>query len=145
MLKSRINKFIFQEGRVFLRLKTMAKDLKIVKVGLNYAIHFSTQHVEGKKANVPVEFVEEIVLPNTNSTLSAFDWGEFVLQKDPNDHPDVCFFLKPKDQKFGVKIGPISCEINSSELEVDWENLQWGVEKVEETDTVVATEKVEKA
>ena len=144
MSKSRINKFIFREGKVFLRLKTTAKNLKVVKSETDYTMDFAVHGLKGNMASIPVVWVDTKVndeylkaealsfgckedkLENAVSKKEQA-WGEQTLIKTPSNR-EVYYYLCPHDQDYGVKLGPIPKNIEGARFEMDLENLQWGHE-----------------
>ena len=127
MPKTRINKFIFQDGQVFLRLKTTATNLIIKRDGDNYSIQFSSQLSENTKIDIPVEFMETLPdLPDQNSDSTPHEWGKLIKEKNTGDDSHFVYYLVPEQFDFAVKIGPLAEETIASDLEIDWPNIQWG-------------------
>jgi len=142
MTKSRVNKFIFKEGTVFMRMKTTAKNLKVVKKGTDYTMDFAVHGVKGNMTSIPVLWVSDRVSDDylkkealnigckedkLENAISKKDqaWGEQVLIKSPNNK-EVYYYLIPQDQDYGIKLGPIPKNIEGARFEMDLENLQWG-------------------
>lgn len=142
MASSRINKFIFKEGKVFLRLKTTAKNLKVKKEGLNYSMDFAAHGAKGNMVSVPVvwiddslndEFINKEALDlgcKEESLVNAItkiktSWGQQTSVKTP-DNKAIYYYLHPHNETYGVKLGPIPKNIEGERFEMDLENLQWG-------------------
>ncbi len=144
----RINKFIFTDGdgKVFLRLKTTAKGIKVKKVDSDYAFELTTLVPKRMVTNVPVvwmglfdqeESVHEDALllghekgkteKKSVATVTKIEesWGERFSIRTPDKHATY-YYLSPKNKKYAVKIGPVFKSIDGRELEIDWANLQWG-------------------
>ncbi len=149
MSKSRINKLIFQDGKIFLRVKTVARNLKLKKIESNYAVEFYPKNANGKPTEIPITFINEYSfpetlekdalqlgldkddidkLPNVGVSLKNYDWGKFVGWETPEDAPNNYYYLTPQKQKFSIKVGPIPTTLDSDDIELDWPNIQWGIE-----------------
>lgn len=128
MLNSRINKFIFKGGKVFLRLKTNAKNLKVIKMDSDYTMDFVDGSAGNKKISIPVIWVEDFESVKAEGLGSEVveSWG-LRLSSISEDKKETSYFIQPENQKFAVKVGPIPKILEGKSLEIDWSNLQWGI------------------
>jgi len=141
-LKSRINKFIFEDGRVFLRIKTHAKDLKVKKHDLNYEMTIPTHSDDKSFTSIPVIWInsfdkDKTVIKEATSlgieeddlkkAISSTDenWGTLTMFKDLRSDMNY-YYLAPKNKAYAVKVGPIHKSLVDVKIEIDWSNLQWG-------------------
>lgn len=148
----RINKFIFNRnddegGKVFLRLKTTAKGIKVKKVESNYVLELMTLVPKRMMTTIPVIWIEDFNFEKSvhadaleighekdksgeasKATIACVEerWGERLSIRTPDKHATY-YYLSPSEKKYAVKIGPIFKSIDDRELEIDWANLQWGV------------------
>jgi len=139
MAKARFNKFIFPQDNFFFRLKTMANNLKVKKESGGYCMEFASQSTAGNTSLVPVVYVEnfsdeiitrdaeslglnaDIVPAQTNT--KKFYWGELkTLKADIANY----YYLAPSEQPFAIKIGPIDKNVDGANIEMDFQNIQWG-------------------
>jgi hypothetical protein len=128
MLNSRINKFIFKDGKVFMRLKTNAKNLKVVKMNSDYTMDFLDVSSGNKKVSIPVLWIEDFksLSPEALGSKIIEGWGA-RYNSVSEDKTETSYYVHPENQKFGLKIGPIQKTLEGKALEVDWSNLQWGI------------------
>jgi len=144
-LNSRINKFIFHESNVFLRLKTNAKDLKVVKdvskKEADYHMQIPTPSNGEDHTAIPVIWINDFndsTLLNDAKTLGFAErslenastkiqenWGLLTKLKDSKANFNY-YYLSPKNKNYAVKIGPIHQGIDGTKIKIDWSNLQWG-------------------
>lgn len=118
MPKERINKFIFQDGKSFLRFKTKAEDLTLKKIESNYFIEFSTGP---KMTSIPLLFLPDLNdLDASSAEETNFRWGKMLKIVD-------CYYLTPKRQNFAVRFGPIPANTLDLTLVIDWPNVQWSI------------------
>ncbi|MBT4962723.1 MAG: hypothetical protein HOI53_08615 [Francisellaceae bacterium] len=128
MPKTRINKFIFQDGNVFFRIKTTAKNLVFKKNEDNYLIEFSSVLSEGEKNNIPVQFIPNLTeSPAQNSTSTTYTWGKLIKESSTENESHFFYYLVPEKYNFAAKLGPVTEQVLDSDLEIDWPNIQWGV------------------
>lgn len=140
MANSRINKFIFQQCHSFLRLRTVAKDLKIVRNGTNYIIEIPKAISATVSAEIPVTCLTntniETAIPEALTPLDLnpddqqvvktidFSWGKLVRIYESKSNSNI-YFIFPHDVVNAVKLGPIPQGVENNKLEIDWQNLQW--------------------
>ncbi len=141
--KARFNKFIFQGGTQFLRLKTLSdKTVKVSKEGENYNIDFFK--TSDQKITVPVIWLqnfegeetikehsidfsnEEVDYPRL-TLVTKEPWGHLTQLKVKNDNVNY-YYLAPKNKSYAVRIGPILESIDGKDIELDVKNVQWGSE-----------------
>ncbi len=143
---TRINKFIFHDAFFFLRLKTVAKNLKIKKNDTGYVMELLTYVPKRLLTQVQVvlceNFDQEAFIHKdalelgygkdksgtiSTATVGAIEevWGDRLTLRTPDKHATY-YYLHPTEQNFAVKVGPIFKSIDDRELEIDWANLQWG-------------------
>lgn len=141
--KARFNKFIFQGGTQFLRLKTLSdKTVKVAKQGENYDIDF--YKTSDHKISIPVVWLqnfngEETIGEQSTSFNNAEDdfarlmlvtkepWGHLTRLKIKNDETHY-YYLAPKNKSYAVRIGPILVSLDGKDIEMDLKNVQWGSE-----------------
>lgn len=127
---SRINKFIFQEGKAFLRLRTIAKDLKVLKDGENYKIEIPQGINAQTGVLIPVvgmkDFDRSQIKEDDDTEKVELSWGEIVKVRDAATESNQ-YFVVPNEGSFVVLIGPIPEKVERNKLELDWDNLQWGI------------------
>ncbi len=143
MAKARINKFIFNDGKVFLRIKAVANGLKILRSDDSYKILFTIKG--GKVIEIPLVYKESFQAPEAiyddaltlgfdesevqtfkNSLVKmTYGWGELVCFNAASESSEY-FYLIPQDQSIAVRIGPIPNNIDDQQFEIDWTNIQWG-------------------
>ncbi len=149
MPKARINKLIFQEGKVFLRIKTTARHLKLKREGFDYTIEFQAKDSENSMISMPIVFVQSFGfsdsiyadaidlgykksefenLPDAGVVSEIYTWGQVINLKAATQLPQCYYYLVPTNQKFAVRIGPFAAGIETSDIEIDWPNIQWGME-----------------
>ena len=127
MPKTRINKFIFQEGNVFLRLKTTAKNLVFKKDGVNYSIEFSNQLSENMKTKFQVIFMPDLKeVPSSNTISETYSWGRLIKEESTDIDSQFCYYAIPEEFDYAAKLGPFSKDLIKLDLEIDWPNIQWG-------------------
>ena len=130
-VKNRINKFIFQEGSVFLRLKATAENLVCQKNENGYSLVFANKLSNDKESNIHVTFVQGLAeVPSDNIIREDFSWGELIKEKSTEKTAEkntpIFYYVIPDKCDYAAKVGPFTEAIINSELEIDWENIQWG-------------------
>ena len=141
-LKSRINKFIFKDGKVFLRIKTKAENLIVKKNSINYEMIFPTPSDNQQFTSIPVVWIndfdkdkilskETLFLDHEEDSLkdsileTEENWGALTAFKNSKSKMNY-YYLSPKNKPYAIKIGPIHDSIDGKEIEFDWSNLQLG-------------------
>lgn len=146
MSKDRINKFIFSDQNIFLRLKTTAKGLKVKKNDSGYAMSLTTHIPKRMVTSIPVVLLKEFkgeesihdealelgyekdksgTVSKATITCVEEKWGERLSLRTLDKHATY-YYLQPEDKGFAVKVGPIFKSIDGKEIEIDWSNAQWG-------------------
>ncbi len=143
MAKARINKFIFKDGKVFLRLKATANGLKITKDGTHFKMIFTIKG--GKTIELPIQFMDDFHVPEAiyqdalqlgfkesdidqfKSSLVkvSYSWGELICFNAATETSEY-FYLVPTEQTIAVRIGPVPNTVDTQQFEMDWTNVQWG-------------------
>lgn len=143
MSKARFNKFIFQGGKTFLRLKTLAKDLKVKKQGTDYSMEVLIGASQDRRLSIPVVCLDKFqesssvikdlvkidcVIKDDERSVSESEMAWGWLKSFTDKENMIYYYLEPAKKTYAIRVGPIPKDIDGSKIEIDWTNLQWGTE-----------------
>lgn len=148
-LKTRINKFIFQNENIYFRIQSKAKNLKVKKFQSNYLMEFENTLKKNLNTSrfisVDVLMINDLkLIPSDHKNEANFE----VVHKNTTSFEDIqetwglrrCVFNEVEKSKtyyllpnkisenisIGIQIGPILNSVNDEVLVLDWANIQWG-------------------